>query len=127
MKAATDAEHAEDASRSTDSDSWPEPDMAIVAPHRAPPPTLPLEVFGPVWARWIPQRAAAKSAPPDFVAAALLSAVGGLIVFKRRASPWAGWTEPAVLWVADVGNPSSGKSPSNRCGCRHRARRSKSR
>ena len=91
--------------------SWPEPELGIVAPHRAPPPALPLPVFGPRWASWIADAAAAKSAPPDFVAAPLLPAVGGLIALQRRASPWAGWTEPAVLWVADVGNPSSGKSP----------------
>ena len=106
-----DAEHAEEASRSTGNDWWPEPDMAVVAAHRAPPPTLPLEVFGPFWGSWITAAAAAKSAPPDFIAAALLPAVGALLVSKRRGSPWAGWNEPAVLWVADIGPPSSGKSP----------------
>ena len=90
---------------------WPEPDMAVVAAHWAPPPVLPLEVFGPFWGSWITAAAAAKSAPPDFIAAALFPAVGALLVSKRRASPWAGWTEPSILWVADIGQPSSGKSP----------------
>ena len=104
-------EHAEEASRSTGRADWPEPDMAVVAAHRAPPPDLPIEVFGPFWGSWITAAAAAKSAPPDFIAAALFPAVGSLLVSKRRGSPWAGWTEPAVLWVADIGPPSSGKSP----------------
>jgi hypothetical protein len=26
-------------------------------------------------------------------------------------SPWEGWTEPPIIWLAVVGNPSSGKSP----------------
>ena len=90
---------------------WPVPDMAVVAAHRSPPPDLPIEVFGPFWGSWISAAAAAKSAPPDFIAAALFPAVGALLVSKRRGSPWAGWSEPAVLWVSDIGPPSSGKSP----------------
>ena len=30
---------------------------------------------------------------------------------SRWVSPWDGWKEPPVLWMAEVGDPSSGKSP----------------
>jgi hypothetical protein len=91
--------------------AWPEPDMAVVAAHRDAAPSLPLKVFGAFWSDWIIGAAAAKSAPLDFVAAALFPIVGALIVRQRRASPWPGWSEPAVYWTANVGPPSSGKSP----------------
>jgi hypothetical protein len=33
------------------------------------------------------------------------------LVRHRRASPWPGWVEPSTLFCANVGYPSSGKSP----------------
>jgi hypothetical protein len=88
------AEAAKHRARAGDDDApWPEPDMSIVDPHRQPAPKLPLEVFGPFWARWIKDAAAAKSAPPDFVALPLLGATGGMLALSRQASPWTEWTE----------------------------------
>ena len=50
-------------------------------------------------------------APADYVAGGLFAVMGALLALNRRASPWPGWTEPPVLWVAVIGNPSAGKSP----------------
>ncbi len=90
---------------------WGDPDMAMVKPHRRAAPKLPLEVFGPIWAEWTADAAEAKGAPPDFVAMALVAATGGMVANVRRGSPWPGWVEPPIVWVAEVGLPSSGKSP----------------
>ena len=92
---------------------WGPPDMSIIDGGRRQPPKLPLECFGP-WADWIVATAESCSAPPDYVAAALLSSASGVLGNARWVSPWAGWAEPPVLWMAGIGNPSSGKSPAFR-------------
>ena len=91
--------------------TWPEPDMAMLKPHRQGAPRLPVEVFGPFWSAWIEDAAEAKGAPADFVAMGLLATVGGISANARRGSPWPGWVEPPIIWAAAVGLPSSGKSP----------------
>src|SRR6185436_18142728 len=89
----------------------PLPDMSVLRVNRAPPPKLPIEVFGPL-ASWLQQAAESKSAPLDYVAAALLSAAAGAIGATVRARAITGdWTEPAILWFGAVGAPSSNKSP----------------
>ena len=92
---------------------WPEPDMSVFNEGRRKPPQLPLEAF-PLWGDWIAQCARQSSAPPDFVALGTLLALSALLANGRWVSPWDGWTEPAVLWGACVGNPSSGKTPALR-------------
>ena len=89
---------------------WGTPDMTTLDGGRRQPPPLPMECFG-AWGQWIVDRAEACSAPPDYVAAGFLATSSGLIGNARWVSPWPGWTEPPVLWLACVGNPSSGKSP----------------
>ncbi len=76
-----------------------------------PPPSLPLHLFPAEWAKWITSSAEEASAPPDFVAAALLAATGAAIGNARWASPWPGWREPPMLNMACIGIPSSNKSP----------------
>lgn len=91
---------------------WPAPAPRFLRDEVPPPPALPLiEVFGPRWAEWLTCAAEAKSAPPDYALAALLSAVGAAIGNTRWAMPWAGWAEPPILWTVAIGNPSSNKSP----------------
>jgi hypothetical protein len=92
-------------------EEWPEPDLSVLEEHRLPAPELPLEIFGDYWSSWVSAQAEAKSCAPDYVAAGLLAGAGVLIGNARWGSPWPGWAEPPVLWVAGVGNPSSGKSP----------------
>ena len=90
---------------------WPEPDLTILTPHREPAPPFPLEHFGSFWAEWLGAAAEGKGAPVDFVAGPMLTSAGAIIANVRRASPWPGWTEAPVINTAEVGLPSSGKSP----------------
>lgn len=90
---------------------WPEPNMAVLRRSATAPPALPLDCFGPWWARWISGAAKGANAPPDFVALPLLAVASALLGNARWARPWKGWAEPPALWCASVGNPSSGKSP----------------
>jgi hypothetical protein len=90
---------------------WPQIDPSWATVQLLPPPPLPLHLFPAAWAQWITSAAEEASAPPDFVAAALLGTVGATIGNARWASPWPGWREPPTLNVACVGLPSSGKSP----------------
>ncbi len=87
------------------------PEMGFLSRTRLPAPRLPLDAFGPWWARWLEQAAAGANAPPDYVALPLLAAASALIGNARWARGWHGWFEPPALWCASVGNPSSGKSP----------------
>lgn len=93
-------------------DHWDQPDPKYLRTMLPEPPPLPLDdIFSPAWARWIRTAAEAKSAPVDYVVAGLLGVAGSLIGNTRWAAPWAGWTEPPVIWTMLVGNPSAGKSP----------------
>lgn len=78
--------------------------------NRSNPPELPLGVFRD-WANWITAAAEKSGSPVDYPAMALLAAASTLIGNARHGSAWPGWTEPTVLWVGAVGDPSSNKSP----------------
>lgn len=91
-------------------DNWPEPDRSFLE-EEAAPPVFPMEIFPHAMADWILKAAKSKSAPPDYVAASVLTGAASLIGSARRISIWGGWSEPAILWSAIVGNPSAGKSP----------------
>ena len=91
---------------------WPDPDPRFTKSELAPAPALPLEeVLGPRLARWVREAADAKGAPTDYVLAGLLAVAGAAIGNARWASPWAGWSEPPILWAMCIGAPSAGKSP----------------
>jgi hypothetical protein len=89
---------------------WPNPDMSILKGVRQQAPPLPLQVFGPL-AEWLAQAAEVKNTPVDYCATALLTVSASLIGNSRKVTPWQGWEEPAILWTALIGRPSSGKSP----------------
>src|SRR5579871_2844532 len=89
----------------------PDPDMSILRQGRRTPPVLPLEVFGNGWGAWLQDAAEGAGAPRDYVAGQLFATAATLIGNARCVQPWEGWQEPAALWVANVGDPSSGKSP----------------
>lgn len=90
---------------------WEEPDFRMMEEVEIPPPPLPIHLFGNFWQDWITVAAEVKSAPPDYVAAGLLSVGSTLIGNALWASAWSGWQEPPALWFACIGKPSSGKSP----------------
>lgn len=89
---------------------WTSPDMSLLSPPQTTPPSFPIEAFGE-WADWIREAAEGKGAPPDYIAATLMTVVSSFIGNTRVISPWDDWTEPPMLWVAIVGSPSAGKSP----------------
>ena len=90
----------------------PKPDQRFFALSLPPAPELPLvSTFGPRLAHWITQAAQSKSAPPDYIAGALITVAGSLIGNTRWVQAWEGWSEPPILWAMLIGSPSSGKSP----------------
>lgn len=92
--------------------AWPEPDPRMLRAELPPAPALPLGgVLGPRLAAWVRDAAEAKSAPADYVFAALLAVAGATIGNARWVSPWRGWAEPPVIWTMCIGLPSAGKSP----------------
>lgn len=93
-------------------DDWGPADLSFLGSGRRDAPAFPLEVLSPFWAEWATRSAAAASAPVDYVATALLASVGAVIANVRWPVAGAAWNEPPILWMAEVGPPSSGKSPS---------------
>ena len=90
--------------------AWPEPDARLLngGPRKAP--AFPLDCLGSLGS-WVADLAAAKRAPVDFVAAPLLAFAAGVVGAARAVRIQDAWLEPLIIWVASVGNPSSGKSP----------------
>jgi hypothetical protein len=78
---------------------------------RREPPPFPPECLGDFWAYWVLAVAEGASAPVDYTGSILLAVAATLIGNARWVSPWRGWSEPPFLWVGNVGDPSSGKSP----------------
>jgi hypothetical protein len=89
---------------------WSEPCRTILHRSSSPPPDIPLEVFGRYWASWIITASRGANAPADYTAMPLIALVSALLGNSRWPVAWQGWTEPPILWLASVGNPSSGKS-----------------
>jgi hypothetical protein len=90
---------------------WPEADLTLLGTGRRPAPEFPLPLLGS-WAEWVTTKANGASAPVDYVAVALLGSMGAALANVRWPVAGAGWSEPTVLWCAEVGPPSSSKSPS---------------
>jgi hypothetical protein len=90
---------------------WPEPDMRLVADDRPPAAVLADNALPAGWESWISAEAAARACPRDYIAAALIGATSAWIGNSRRVAATADWTEPAHLWLALIGAPSSGETP----------------
>jgi hypothetical protein len=95
-------------------DTWPEPDMRLVTDDRPRAPKLENEALPAGWERWIHEEAAARACSRDHIAAGLIGAASAWIGNARRAAATADWTEPAQVWIALIGPPSSGKTPALR-------------
>ncbi|GEP55354.1 hypothetical protein RSO01_25200 [Reyranella soli] len=92
-------------------EAWGEIDPSLLEDPTTNAPGFPLHLLTPKWAGWIRETAHAASAPPDYVALGLFGAVAAVSGAGVVAQVHQGWLEPLVLWLALVGNPSSGKSP----------------
>jgi hypothetical protein len=95
----------------TDSDGWPEPDLRLVEDDRSPAPKLDDDALPAGWERWIGKEAEARGCPRDYIAAGLIVAASGWIGNSRHASVNESWCEPPHLWLAEIGAPSTGKTP----------------
>jgi len=86
--------------------------MSVLSAGRRAPPTMPSEMFGPIWPL-LSDFAEGAGSPVDYVALGFLTAAASLIGGKRRVRPYAeaDWQEPCILWGALVGDPSANKSP----------------
>jgi Protein of unknown function (DUF3987) len=89
---------------------WPEPDRQLVEDDHTPPPPFDWEALPPAWRDWVKSTADDCGAPPDYVAATLISTASAIIGNARRASPWGGWVEQPHLWFALIGQPSTNKT-----------------
>jgi hypothetical protein len=95
-------------------DTWAEPDMRLVSDDRPPAPTLYNDALPAGWEAWIIAEAAARACPRDYVGAGLIGGASGWIGNSRRIAATADWNEPAHLWFALIGGPSTGKTPALR-------------
>lgn len=93
--------------------SWLEPDARMMngGPRKAPP--FPVECLG-LLGELARDLAASKGAPVDYVATQVLAVSAGVIGAARVVQVRPNWIEPPILWVANIGNPSCGKSPTQR-------------
>ena len=95
----------------TTRDTWPAPDMRLINDDRPPAPALDDDALPAGWEAWITAEAEARACPRDYVAAGLIGGASGWIGNARRIAPTADWIEPAHLWFALIGAPSTGKTP----------------
>lgn len=97
--------------RAKPAEGWPDIDMSMLGSGRRAAQPFPVKLLGPFWSAWVQQTAANVSAPDDYVAAGLIASAAALLGNVRWPAAGADWKEPPILWMAVVGNPSSGKSP----------------
>jgi hypothetical protein len=92
---------------------WAEPDLSLVGADTVKPPELGNRLSAQLLA-WCQETADDLAAPIDYVVGSLLAFGSAVIGNSRWAAPTASWSEPPQLWVALVGGPSWGKTPSMR-------------
>lgn len=70
----------------------------------------PLNVFSAELADFIKYESDSLQCPPSFIALPMLCQLASVIGSRVNVSPWAGWTEPAILWGCVVADSGSNKS-----------------
>jgi hypothetical protein len=90
--------------------NWAEPDLSIVDDRRGPVPAVPLALLPPPWRDWIAETETVTGAPADYVLQSVLAGVAAVCGAAVRVRVTPAWDEPLVLWLAAVGEASSGKS-----------------
>jgi putative DNA primase/helicase len=94
-----------------DSRAWPDLDLNLAKDDRAPPPPFDESILSSPLLEWARRTADDCSTPIDYVAGGLIGTASAMLGNARRVSPWAPWVEHPFIWIALVGNPSSGKTP----------------
>lgn len=90
--------------------NWRDPDLSILDRRRGPVPAVPLALLPPPWRDWITDTERATGAPADYVVQSVLAGVAAMCGAGVRVRVTPAWDEPLVLWLATVGDPSTGKS-----------------
>lgn len=90
-------------------DDWQLPDIGLVQEIKIPAPTFPWNAVPSCLHDVLRNAAADCGCPVDYTFANLV--VVGIVGNVRRASPHGGWIEPPQLWAANIGFPSSNKTP----------------
>lgn len=96
---------------------WAPPDMSVLTAGRRRAVPMPSGLFGSLWGL-VEDFAEGAGSAPDYPALSLLASAASIIGGKRKVQPYADvpqWREPAILWVAGVGDPSSNKSSGLEC------------
>jgi hypothetical protein len=88
--------------------------MSLLGDDSPEPPPFTDDLLPPAGAQLVREMAEEASVPPDYVAGSLLSFISAALGNARWASPLPSWAEPPHLWVAAIGAPSTGKTPSMR-------------
>jgi len=88
---------------------WPEFDSSLLEEDRGAVPVFPLDLVPQPWRDWVTDTARSAGVPVDYVAQAVLGALGGVCGAGVAVRITQAWFEPLVLWQALVG-PRSGPS-----------------
>jgi hypothetical protein len=112
IKAVREEDAAQAVTREADPFGWPAPDP-IFRTQAAPAPRLPLELLPDEMRQYAEDVAERRQSAPDYAVWPLLAAelalLGRGVVCRPRA--YDDWSEPACLWVANIGEVSTLKSP----------------
>jgi hypothetical protein len=90
---------------------YPLPDVSLLNEANSIAPSFPFGCFGEQWDGFIRDASCSLNVPADYIGSALLASVAGCIGNSLKVEIWAGWTEPYILWLCNVGSPASAKSP----------------
>lgn len=90
--------------------SWRDPDLSVLDQSRGPVPGVPLALVPAPWRDWIADGERATGAPADYFLQSVLAAVAAVCGAGVRVRVTPAWDEPLVLWLAAVGEASTGKS-----------------
>jgi hypothetical protein len=90
---------------------WLDLDTGVAGGRTPPAPELENDALPAGWAERCREEASSRSCPVDYVASALVVGASAWIGNARRAEVSPSWREQPHLWLANVGPPSSGKTP----------------
>ncbi len=90
--------------------NWRDPDLSVLDDRRGPVPAVPLALLPSPWRDWIVETEQATGAPADYVLQSVLAGVAAVCGAGVRVRVTPAWDEPLVLWLAAVGEASTGKS-----------------
>ena len=93
---------------------WPDLDKRLLGDDRAPAPALNFDALPQAWTDWVRQMAEDCGSSPDYIASNLIGTASAVLGNARRVRAGDGWIEPPQLWIANVGAPSSNKTPALR-------------